>query len=109
MRSEEYRILQGVIRELAAEIKALKLGLDIKIDDMVKSLTDSFKGFGILDPTEDTLTEEQVCVKYNVTRRTMYNHRCNGRIAYSKTGAGRNCKILYRKADVMDLFAEVNA
>ncbi len=71
---------------------------------MVKSLTDSFKGFGILDPTE-----EQVCIKYNVTRRTMYNHRRNGRIAYSKTGAGRNCKILYRKADVMDLFAEVNA
>lgn len=39
----------------------------------------------------------------------MYNRREEGKIAYSKSGAGKNCVIRYRKADVLEMFAAENA
>lgn len=39
----------------------------------------------------------------------MYYHRINGRIPFIKTGNGKNCKILYRKADVIEFFSVQNA
>ncbi len=109
MRTEEYSILVSLIKELAAEVRDFKSGIDSKIDEVARKVTDAFQGFGILDPDEETWTEQQVCERYHVSRRTMYDHRSNGRIAFIKNGAGRNCKIRYRKADVMEFFSVLNA
>ena len=109
MTSTEFRILSQMLAELKAEMVAIKQGVDIKIDDVAKTVMNAFQGFGILDPEEDTWTETQVCDRYHVSRRTMYNHRMGGRIPYSKNGAGKNCMIRYRKADVIELFASGRA
>lgn len=109
MRTEEYTLLVRLVKELAAEVRGLKSGLDSKIDQVAKRVTEAFRGFGILDPEEDTWTEQQVCERYHVSRRTMYYHRINGRIPFIKTGNGKNCKILYRKADVIEFFSVQNA
>lgn len=109
MRTEEYRTLVGLIRELAAEVRNVKTGLDSKFDHVAKKVTEAFQGFGILDPEEETWTEQQVCERYHVSRRTMYEYRKSGMIAYIKTGSGKNCKVKYRKADVMELFSVQNA
>ena len=50
MRTEEYRTLVGLIRELASEVRNIKTGLDSKIDHVAKKVTEAFQGFGILDP-----------------------------------------------------------
>ena len=107
--AKEYNKLLQIIMELREEVKSLRNGIDQKIDTVTKSVKDAFQGFGILDPDEDTWTEQQVCERYNVSRRTMYNRRSEGKIAYSKTGAGKNCAIRYRKADVIEMFAAENA
>lgn len=39
----------------------------------------------------------------------MYEYRKSGMIAYIKTGSGKNCKVKYRKADVIELFSVQNA
>ena len=39
----------------------------------------------------------------------MYEYRKCGMIAYIKTGSGKNCKVKYRKADVIELFSVQNA
>ncbi len=105
MRTEEYSTLVGLIRELASEVRNIKTGLDSKIDHVAKKVTEAFQGFGILDPDEETWTEQQVCERYHVSRRTMYEHRINGRIPFIRNGSGKNCKILYRKADVIEFFS----
>ncbi len=109
MRTEEYTMLVRLVTELATEVRGMKTGLDSKIDQVAKRVTEAFQGFGILDPEEETWTEQQVCERYHVSRRTMYGHRTNGRIAYIKAGSGRNCKVKYRKADVMEFFSVLNA
>lgn len=109
MRTEEYRTLVQLIRELASEVRNVKTGLDSKIDYVAKKVTEAFQGFGILDPEEETWTEQQVCERYHVSRRTMYEYRKCGMIAYIKTGSGKNCKVKYRKADVIELFSVQNA
>ena len=109
MRTEEYRTIVRLISELAAEVRNVKTGLDSKIDHVAKKVTEAFQGFGILDPEEETWTEQQVCDRYHVSRRTMYEHRKGGRIAFIKNGYGKNCKITYRKADVIELFSVQNA
>ena len=105
MRTEEYTTLVRLIRELASEVRNVKTGLDSKIDHVAKKVTEAFQGFGILDPEEETWTEQQVCERYHVSRRTMYEYRKCGMIAYIKTGSGKNCKVKYRKADVIELFS----
>lgn len=107
--SKEFAVICRMISELKEEVLNVKNGVHAKIDLVTKSIKDAFEGFGILDPDEDTWTEQQVCEHYHVTRRTMYNYRKAGLIAGYKTGGGRNCKINYRKADVMELFASENA
>lgn len=102
-------MLMQVILELKSEIRDMKDGLDCKIDQVAKRVTEAFQGFGILDPDEELWTEQQVCERYHVSRRTMYDHRKSGRIAFVKTGRGKNCKIKYRKADVMEFFSALNA
>ncbi|WP_302591135.1 MULTISPECIES: helix-turn-helix domain-containing protein [Bacteroidales] len=109
MRTEEYRTLIRLIRELASEVREVRTGLDCKIDHVAKKVTEAFQGFGILDPEEETWTEQQVCERYHVSRRTMYEYRKSGLIAYIKTGSGKNCKVKYRKADVMEFFSVQNA
>lgn len=107
--SKEFAVICRMISELKEEVLNVKNGVHAKIDIVTKSIKDAFEGFGILDPDEDTWTEQQVCEHYHVTRRTMYNYRKAGLITGYKTGGGRNCKINYRKADVMELFASENA
>lgn len=109
MRTEEYNMLAQLIKELKSEVIGIRTGIDSKIDEVARKVTDAFQGFGILDPDEETWTEQQVCERYHVSRRTMYDHRSNGRIAFIKNGTGRNCKIRYRKADVMEFFSVLNA
>lgn len=60
MRTEEYTTLVRLIRELASEVRNVKTGLDSKIDHVAKKVTEAFQGFGILDPEEETWTEQQV-------------------------------------------------
>lgn len=109
MTSTEFRILSQMLNELKAEMIAMKQGVDTEIEVVAKTVMDAFQGFGILDPEEDTWTETQVCDRYHVSRRTMYNHRKEGRIAYTRSGSGKNCMIRYRKADVIELFASERA
>ncbi|MDE6523751.1 MAG: helix-turn-helix domain-containing protein [Muribaculaceae bacterium] len=109
MTSTEFRILSQMLNELKAEMIAMKQGVDTKIEVVAKTVMDAFQGFGILDPEEDTWTETQVCDRYHVSRRTMYNHRKEGRIAYTRSGSGKNCMIRYRKADIIELFASERA
>ncbi len=109
MRTAEYNMLAQLISELKSEVRGMRNGLDCKIDQVAKRVTEAFQGFGILDPDEDQWTEQQVCERYHVSRRTMYNHRKEGRIAFIKTGSGKNCKIKYRKADVIEFFSSLNA
>jgi len=109
MRTEEYRTIVRLIGELASEVRNVKAGLDSKIDHVAKKVTEAFQGFGILDPDEETWTEQQVCERYHVSRRTMYGYRKSGVIAYIKTGSGKNCKIKYRKADAIEFFSVRNA
>ncbi len=109
MRTAECNMLMQVILELRSEVRGMKNGLDSKIDQVAKRVTEAFQGFGILDPDEELWTEQQVCERYHVSRRTMYEHRKNGRIAFIKTGSGKNCKIKYRKADVIEFFSSLNA
>lgn len=54
MRTEEYTLLVRLVKELAAEVRGMKSGLDSKIDQVAKRVTEAFRGFGILDPEEDT-------------------------------------------------------
>lgn len=105
----EFNRLLQMVAELREEVKNLRNGIDNKIDTVAKSVKDAFQGFGILDPDEDTWTEQQVCERYNISRRTMYNRRSEGKIPFSKTGSGKNCAIRYRKADVIEMFASENA
>lgn len=109
MRTSEYNMLAQIIMELKSEVRDMKNGLDSKIDQVAKRVTEAFQGFGILDPDEETWTEQQVCERYHVSRRTMYDHRANGRIPFIKNGSGKNCKIKYRKADVIEFFSVQNA
>ncbi len=108
MTSAEFRILSQMLKELKTEMRAIKQVVDTKIEVVAKTVMDAFQGIGILDPDEDMWTEKQVRERYHVDRKTMYNHRKSGRITGHKNGTGRNCKIYYRKADVMELFASVN-
>lgn len=105
----EFNRLLQMVAELREEVKSLRNGIDNKIDTVAKSVKDAFQGFGILDPEEDTWTEQQVCERYNVSRRTMYNRRSAGVIPYNRSGKGKNCAIRYRKADVIEMFASENA
>lgn len=109
MRSTEYTMLAQLIKELTVEVRKVKHGLDNKIDQVAQRVTEAFQGFGILDPEEDLWTEQQVCERYHVSRRTMFEHRKHGRIPFIKTGSGKNCKIRYRKADVIEFFSVQNA
>ena len=106
--SAEFDILSRMLLEIQKEVKELKDGVHTRIDGAIRSVKDAFQGFGILDPEEDMWTEKQVRERYHVDRKTMYNHRKSGRITGHKNGSGRNCKIYYRKADVMELFASIN-
>ena len=108
MRNAEVIALRSTINELRAEVKALHQLVDMKIDHVVRKVCDAFQGFGILDPNEETWTEQQVCERYRINRRTMYNFRKDDKIAFTKTGRGKNCKIYYRKADVIEFFASYN-
>ena len=106
--SAEFDILSRMLLEIQKEVRELKDGVHNRIDGAIRSVKDAFQGFGILDPEEDMWTEKQVLERYHVDRQTMYNHRKSGRITGHKNGTGKNCKIYYRKADVMELFATVN-
>ena len=108
MKSVEFTMLCRMIEELRAEVLAVKNGVDHKIDSVAKTVMDAFQGFGILDPDEDTWTEKQVCERYHISRKTMYNYRSSEKIPFTKIGSGRNCIIRYRKADVMEFFASLN-
>lgn len=108
MRTAEVKALHSIIAELRAEVRELRAELHQKIDHAVKKVSDAFEGFGILDPNEETWTEAQVCERYHVTRRTMYKYRQNELLPFIKKGTGRNCKITYRKADVVEFFASQN-
>lgn len=95
MRTEEYRTLVGLIRELAAEVRNVKTGLDSKIDHVAKKVTEAFQGFGILDPEEETWTEQQVCERYHVSRRTMYEYRKSPRFLTHFDVIGRRSHCLF--------------
>ncbi len=107
--SVEFDILHEMLAEIRREIRSLKDGVHERIDVAVKAVKDAFQGFGILDPDEEMWTEKQVCERYHIERKTMYRHRKAGRITGYKYGKGKNCKIYYRKADVIELFSTLNA
>ena len=108
MKSVEFTMLCRLIEELRAEVRAVKNGVDHKIDSVAKTVMDAFQGFGILDPEEDTWTEKQVCERYQISRKTMYNYREADRIPYTKMGTGKHGIVRYRKADVIEFFATLN-
>jgi hypothetical protein len=85
--SKEFAVICRMISELKEEVLNVKNGVHAKIDLVTKSIKDAFEGFGILDPDEDTWTEQQVCEHYHVTRRTMYNYRKAGLITGYKPEA----------------------
>lgn len=107
--SSEFNILHELLSDIRREVRELKDGVHTRIDTAVKSVKEAFQGFGILDPEEEMWTEKQVCERYHVDRKTMYRHRKAGRITSYKYGKGKNCKIYYRKADVIELFSTLNA
>lgn len=107
--SAEFTILREMLNEIRREVRELKDGVHSRIDFAVKTVKEAFQGFGILDPEEEMWTEKQVCERYHVDRKTMYRHRKAGRITGYKYGKGKNCKIYYRKADVIELFSTLNA
>lgn len=107
--SSEFNVLHELLSDIRREVRELKDGVHTRIDTAVKSVKEAFQGFGILDPEEEMWTEKQVCERYHVDRKTMYRHRKAGRITGYKYGKGKNCKIYYRKADVIELFSTLNA
>lgn len=107
--SREFAMVCKMIAELKEEVRDIRNGVHDKIDSVASKVKAAFEGFGILDPEEEVWTEQQVCERYQVCRRTMYNYRNAGRIAATKSGKGRNCKLKYRKADVIEMFAALNA
>lgn len=109
MTSTEFTILHQMLNEIRREVKDLKDGVHSRIDVAVKNVKEAFQGFGILDPEEEMWTEKQVCERYHVDRKTMYRHRKNGSITGYRHGKGKNCKIYYRKADVIEMFSTINA
>lgn len=109
MTSAEFKIVCKMLAELRNEINNLRNGVDHKIDSVAKSVKEAFQGFGILDPDEDVWTEKQVCERYQVTRKTMFNYRSEGKIPYIRKGEGKQSSIRYRKADVMEFFATENS
>ena len=82
--SAEFDILSRMLLEIQKEVRELKDGVHTRIDCAIRSVKDAFQGFGILDPEEDMWTEKQVRERYHVDRKTMYNHRKNGRITGHK-------------------------
>lgn len=109
MNSAEFKILSKMIADLHNEVRSIKNGVDVKIDNVSKTVMDAFKGFGILDADEDTWSETQVCERYCISRRTMYSYRSKGIIPYIKGGESNNSAVRYRKADVIEFFAAKNA
>lgn len=105
----EIKVLKKGIAEIKDEIKGLKRIIEEKIDNAFKLIEKLLKGYGIVDCEEEYLTETQVCERYGVCRRTMYNYRKDGLIPFIRLNDGVNSKILYRKADVIEFFAERNA
>ena len=102
-------MLCKMFAELKEEVKNLRNGVDHKIDTVAKSVKEAFMGFGLLDPDEEVWTEQQVCERYQVVRKTMYNFRTEGKIPFIRKGNPVNGPIRYRKADVMEFFATENA
>ena len=51
------------------------------------------------------MTTREVCEQYGVSERKLYDMRKNGEIAYTRQGKGKNSKIIYRIADVVEAFA----
>ena len=107
--STEFDILHSLLTEIQKEARELKDGVHIRIDSAIRNVKDAFQGFGILDPDEEMWTEKQVCERYHVDRKTMYNHRKAGRITGYKSNKGTNSKVSYRKADIIELFSTLNA
>lgn len=105
MTAAERKIIQQLINELKADVADLKNELSDKVDAAVKSVKDAFEGFGILDPDVDTWTGKEVCERYGVSERFLYDRRKDGTLPFIKVGPGKNSKIRYRKADVIELFA----
>ena len=99
MNPVEYRQLVQLIKGIEADFRA-------EIKELQKTITAQLKGYGVIGCEEEMWSEETVCIKYGVSKRKMFNHRKNGDIAYTKTGKGRTCRIMYRPADVRELFAD---
>ena len=51
------------------------------------------------------MTTREVCEQYGVSERKLYDMRKNGEIAFTRHGTGKNSKISYRIADVVEAFA----
>lgn len=106
---KEIKELKKGLGEVKDEIRSLKRIVEEKIDNAFKIILDMLKGYGIVDCEEEYLTESQVCERYGVCRRTMYKYRTEEGLPFIRLSDGVNSKILYRKADVIEFFAEKNA
>lgn len=106
---KEIKELKKGLGEVKNEILSLKRIVEEKIDNVFQVILDMLKGYGIVDCEEEYLTESQVCERYGVCRRTMYKYRTEEGLPFIRLSDGVNSKILYRKADVIEFFAEKNA
>lgn len=62
------------LKQVSAMIKSLENTFMERLRQMERSYLDALKGFGIIDD-EKMWTEKQVCEKYGIDRKTMYNYR----------------------------------
>lgn len=106
---KDIKELKKGLYEVKDELRSLKRIVEEKTDSAFKVILDMLKGYGIVDCEEEYLTESQVCERYGICRRTMYKYRTEEGLPFIRLSDGVNSKILYRKADVIEFFAEKNA
>lgn len=98
MTSAEFKIICRMITELEAKFNK-------KLDGFGDRFIGMLQGFSILDPDKQTMTTKEVCEQYGVSERKLCDMRKNGEIPFTKTGKGKNSKIIYRIADVAEVFS----
>lgn len=92
-------------KTLCRMMKELETKLDARLEGFGKKFIGLLQGFSVLDPDKLTMTTREVCEQYGVSERKLYDMRKNGEIAYTRQGKGKNSKITYRIADVVEAFA----
>lgn len=105
--SKEFTIICRMLNEIRAEIRDVKSEVHNKLDRVSRAIKDSFEGFGILDADKDTWTVKEISELYNVSKKTVYTYRNEGKLTASQSEP--NGKLRFRKADVIEFFAMGNA